>query len=263
MGIEKVSASLFLSRIPIVTPELTAFEKAYYNYQNELQQRLMWTFPHYYYFKKSSLAEKNYVDRQKFPLGKQDGVWYPKGVPDVRHNRERRTKQEVNLNENEDHGEFAGEKKNMAPITPNSRETEADRAQDLKSLERQLSKTLYMVVQDKLGWKLPTFGYKLGQEEPLHSYAEAGIRSQSASDVNLYTVSKSPVHVLKYNDKQQLTQDEPASKEYVIKSHIVAGEFLLAKTAGFKDYLWLTKQELKQYLPAPYFEEIEFLLADY
>ncbi|PAK97860.1 hypothetical protein B8W96_12420, partial [Lentilactobacillus parakefiri] len=66
-------------------------------YQSELERRLMWTFPSYFYFKKGTLTERRFQSAQKGVISKQPGVWFPKGVPDVKHNRERSQKQEIML----------------------------------------------------------------------------------------------------------------------------------------------------------------------
>ena len=34
------------------------------------------------------------LPEQKKPISKQPGVWYPQGIPDIRHGRERSTKQD-------------------------------------------------------------------------------------------------------------------------------------------------------------------------
>ena len=70
-----VKAGLVLSRVPIVTPELNALENKYYQYQAELERRLMWTFPSYFYFKKGTLAERRFQSVQKGVISKQPGVW--------------------------------------------------------------------------------------------------------------------------------------------------------------------------------------------
>lgn len=282
--LDSISSSLFLSRIPLVTPNLTEFEKLYYHYQDELQRRLMWTFPHYFYFKKSSLAERKFLQRQKWPTSKQPGVFYAKGVPDILHNRERRSKQEINLTEEQTELEKLasggassgassgnGEDDVSRPIKPNSRVTESDKQNNLKSLERQLDRTLYLIVQDKVtgNWKFPSFQYeKTVNKVPLHNYAETKIQEISGKDMNLFTVTNTPIHVLRYDAQnsiisQEQQQSEVKAREYIIKSHILAGGFQLAKDAPYKDYLWLNNEELKNYLSTDYFNQVEFLLAEY
>lgn len=158
--VRSVKAGLILSRIPIVTQDLTTLEKQYYEYQSELERRLMWTFPQFFYFRKGTLAEKRFLAAQKGPVSRQPGVWFPKGVPDVRHNRERRTKQDIKLPKSTggDAGDGAAQVDDISrPIVPNSRITEADQNNDTSSLERKLSSTLYLLVKNTTGkWMFPS-----------------------------------------------------------------------------------------------------------
>ncbi|CCC66635.1 hypothetical protein NCAS_0A00750 [Naumovozyma castellii] len=265
-----IRAGLILSRTPIIAPELTKLESQYYAYQSELEKRLMWTFPAYYYFKRGSLASHRFIKAQKWPVSKAPGVWYPRGVPDIRHGRERRLKQEVVLpKEKKDVTESTGSTGGSEsvtdltdasrPIVPNSRITEADKLNDLKSLERQLSRTLYLLVQDKsLGkWIFPSFDVVKDTTEevkPLHEVAEDGLRSLVGPNINTWTVSGTPASVLK---------QENDVYEFLIKSHILAGNLELTKKGleQIGEYAWLTRDEIKEHVETSYFENVEFLLA--
>ncbi|GMM38020.1 mitochondrial 54S ribosomal protein YmL17/YmL30 [Saccharomycopsis crataegensis] len=269
--IDSISSSLFLSRVPIVTPTLGEFEKQYYKYQDELQRRLMWSFPYYYYFKKSSLAEAAFFKNQKWPISKEEGVFYPKGTPNIKHLRERSEKQVINVKEEEDeNSKFKKESDVVKPIVPNSRITDADVKKDLKSLERKLDSTLYLIVQDKKSseWKFPSFKYNAEERiSALDEYATENIQNISQKDFNMFTVTNTPIHVVKYDSSNKVVNNAStnvASKEYIIKSHILAGDFVLnQKESQFKDYLWLSGEELPEYLSKDYYKQVEFLLADY
>lgn len=267
-----IASSVLLSRIPVVTPTLSQFEEQYYHYQDELSRRLMWTFPYYTYFKRSSLQEMRYLKSQKWPVSKQDGVFYPRGVPDVRHNRERRAKQEVDLGYQQEVEEsnIASEESTVTNVAMNSRTTKADLENDLKSLERSLDKTLYLVVKDKENqWKLPSFQYpqdSLSGKSPLHEFAKQNVQDISKNDICTFSVTNKPIHVLKYKGNAlSAAEQSPDIKEYITKSHILAGDFVLdsKKTSSFTDYLWLTNEELPEYLSKEYFQEIRDLLSEY
>ena len=62
---ETIRAALILARSPIVVPALTKFESQYIKYKYELEKRLMWTFPAYYYFKKGTMSEYKFQVAQK------------------------------------------------------------------------------------------------------------------------------------------------------------------------------------------------------
>lgn len=241
-------AGLILSRIPIVTPELSEFEKAYYHYQDELERRLMWTFPQYFYFKKGTLSERKFTAAQKGPVTRQPGVWYPRGLPDIKFNRERRHKQEIVIPREKSAED--GEDSLSRPIVANSRITEADTKNDIRALTRKLDRTLYLLVEQNSQWKFPTFA--LEAKEPLHDAAERGLREVGGVNMKTWTVSNTPAAVIK---------DETAGKEFFIKSHIIHGTFNLANAHGVTDYAWLTKSEISEKVNDKYYNELEPLLA--
>ncbi|CDO92784.1 unnamed protein product [Kluyveromyces dobzhanskii CBS 2104] len=249
-----INAGLVLSRIPIITPELNALESKYYQYQTELERRLMWTFPSYFYFKKGTLAERRFQSVQKGVISKQPGVWFPQGVPDVKHNRERSKKQEVVLPT--DSSEGSNKSDVSRPIVPNSRTTKADESNDITSLERRLDRTLHLLVKDVNGkWILPSFPVNTEStdgKKGLHETAETGLRTIGGEDINTWTVSNVPVGVVQHEKDLQ----------FLIKSHIVAGEFKLQDKKSVTEFAWLTKDEIKEKVDEKYYNSIQYLLAE-
>lgn len=244
-----IRANLILSRIPLVVPEQTKMEKQYHEYQNQLERRLMWTFPAYHYFKKGTLSEHKFLSVQNKPISKVPGVWYPKGIPDIQHGRERSKAQEVILPTSE-----TGEGTNLTrPVEKNSIVTPADESGDTASLERRLRNTLYLLVNyKKTGWNFPKFEIKDGAS--LDVIAENGLRNIGGENINTWTISKKPAGVVKNKD---------GSCDFFIKSHILAGKFDIAKEAKneIKEYAWLTKEEIQEKLNKDYFNETEYLLS--
>lgn len=248
-----ISACLLLSRAPLVTPELSKLESQYYEYQTELKKRLMWTFPHYFYFRRGTIAERRFLVAQKGPISNQPGVWFPKGVPDVKHNRERSQKQEISLPRENNEGSQGAQKRSdiSRPIVPNSRITEADTKGDVSSLERQLHRTLYLVLKSKKGsWNFPSFPV---ENKPLHISAEEGLRLLGGENIKTWTVSNTPAAALEKTN---------GGNEFFIKSHILAGEFQLQEKERFIEYAWLTKEEIKDRVDSVYFSDTEYLLAE-
>lgn len=254
---------------------MTDFEKAYYNYQDELERRLMWTFPAYFYYKRGTLSERKFVAAQKGPVTRQPGVWYSRGVPDLKFNRERRYKQEIVIPRETAEGAadedgLIGEDSVLRPIVGNPRITEADTNGDVKALTRRLDRTLYLLVNGggdnkQNNWKFPTSGLKV--KEPLHEAAERGLRELGGPNMHTWTVSNTPCAVLRYGDKEQQTlllqeesYDQTKSREYIIKSHIIHGKFV--PSSGNIDFAWLTKDEIKEKVSSDYWSEVEVLLAD-
>lgn len=210
-----VKAGLVLSRVPIVTPELNALENKYYQYQAELERRLMWTFPSYFYFKKGTLAERRFQSVQKGVISKQPGVWFPKGVPDVRHNRERSQKQDIMLPREASEGSNKSDV--SRPIVPNSRTTKADENNDITSLDRKLDRTLHLLVKDDKGsWVLPSFPVDIeAKEGKKASLFLSTFTSLFASDYSFYIHRFS---FLKELIPLSKAKDEGLVKDRVIKS---------------------------------------------
>ncbi|SMN19745.1 similar to Saccharomyces cerevisiae YNL252C MRPL17 Mitochondrial ribosomal protein of the large subunit [Maudiozyma saulgeensis] len=244
-----IRANLILSRIPLVVPEQTKMEKQYHEYQNEIERRLMWTFPAYHYFKKGTLSEHKFLSVQKKPTIKNPDVWYPKGVPDIQHGRERSKAQEVILPQSE-----KGEGTNITrPVEKNPIITAADEAGDISSLERRLRNTLYLLVKyKKSGWDFPKFGVK--DSSPLGVVAEDGLRMIGGDNISTWTVSQKPAAVIKSND---------GSYDFFIKSHILAGKFDITKDSktDIAEYAWLTRKEIEEKLSKEYFQETQHLLT--
>lgn len=270
---------MILSRTPIVTPDVPEFESAFYNYQEELERRLMWTFPKWYYFKKGTVAEREFTEAQKYPVPFHRGVWFPKGSPDLKHGRDRRFKQDVVLPkkhfETEENKQVAAEQDETIddfddigrPIKPHSRITAADEQNDQSSLERKLPRTLYLVVRDSKSnaWRFPSFDAQPTEGKGLHQIAEDGLRTLGGDKINTWSVSNSPAAVVKYASNGVVSNDSDPqlTREFFMKSHIIAGKFDLQKACNdINDYKWLVKEEIEQLVDAAYFNKISSLLSD-
>lgn len=228
-------AGLVLSRVPVVTPEPPTFLKKYYEYMSELEKRLMWTFPAYFYFKRGTLAQHRFNDLQRGPVPRHAGVWYPRGIPDVHHDRERRFKQNVVLPRGE---------RDQA-ITPQPRVTE-DLDKNPQTLARKLDKTLFLLIcTDGKEWRFPSFEVQESNES-LHEAAERGLRELGGENINTWTVSNTPAAVLR----------DKGIPEFLIKSHVLHGKF--APHSG--DFRWLSKDEIKNSVSPEYYAKVESLL---
>lgn len=278
-----IKSSLILSRTPIVTKDISEFEKLFYNYQEELERRLMWTFPKWFYFKKGTVAEREFTQAQKYPIPPARGVWFPNGVPDIKHGRDRRFKQEVILPKKHVELEESNSASNSSdataaelndldnvgrPIKQNPRITKFDELNDQTSLERKLPRTLYLLVKESTGnWKFPSFNVESSNEDNgLHKIAEDGLRLIGGDKINTWTVSNSPAAVIKYDSTGKIVDnnnDQNLTREFLIKSHIIAGKFDLQKSnKSITDYKWLVKEEIKELVDKSYYSKIEHLLND-
>ncbi|ODV81618.1 uncharacterized protein CANTADRAFT_24496 [Suhomyces tanzawaensis NRRL Y-17324] len=260
-----VSSTLILSRNPVITADVPKFEAQYYKYQNELWRRLMWTFPKWFYFREGTLAEQRFRQLNKDPVADNPNIEFPRGRPQIRHKRDRRFKQELKLPktykeadelepaELEQAQDTITEDDLARKIVPNSRTTKADQENDLTSLERKLSRTLYLTIQNGSTWILPNFPEPSSEQvTALHTLAEEGLYKIGGEKINYFNVSNTPCHV--YNNSKD------NKKEYFIKSHILSGDFQ-PQDKSMK-FLWLTKEELKTHLDKEYYQDIEHLLSE-
>lgn len=254
-----ISSTLLLSRQPVITADLPEFENQFYRYQNELWKRLMWTFPKWFYYREGTLSEQKYRDLNKNPIFNNPNLEFPRGRPEIRHQRDRRFKQEINLPKTYKEGKEAEEDEfEAAPaddlsrkVVPNSRITEADKNGDLTSLERKLSRTLYLTINTNDKWILPNFSEQTSEKlKPLHKLAEEGLFKIGGNKINYFNVSNKPCHLYNNTDK----------KEFFIKSYILSGKFEPQESS--MKYMWLTKDELSSYLNEDYYKNIKHLLND-
>ncbi|ODV86048.1 hypothetical protein CANARDRAFT_175780 [[Candida] arabinofermentans NRRL YB-2248] len=276
--LSSIHAGLILSRTPLVSPELSEFEQKFYHYQEELERRLMWTFPRWYYFKKGTVAEREFAKIQKYPIPKHRGVWFPKGVPDIKHGRDRRFKEEIVLpkrliesdeiettQDSTNSTELESESKSedlddvSRPIKPQPRFTKADELNDQTSLERKLSRTLYLLVKQNNTWKFPAFQLQ-DESKPLHQVVQDGVKLIGGNRINTWVVSNTPTAVLKYSQNKLIDNanesDTNITREYLMKSHIVAGKFELNQSEGCQEYKWLVKEEIEELVDDDYYKKI-------
>lgn len=182
----RIRASVLLSRPPLLTRDLTPFEKAYFLYQKRLNERLALPFSRYFYYQKGTpgdvewkrkikerttpardIGRYNAYDRE---AGWNDEVLVGERVGEPEEMvealvRDAEVEVEVKDGEEEDGGQ---EVKKESVVKPMPRVTEADRVGDKRSLDRLLQRTLYLVVRRGEGrWWFPSDA--LVGKESLHT----------------------------------------------------------------------------------------------
>ena len=187
----RLLASSVLSRPPLLTRELTPFEKAFYLYQKRLNERLALPFTQYFYFKKGTPANVEWKRKQKVrkaaarDIGIYEGygseAWNDevlvgdqtaepanmvealvrdaegKDIVDAKPVGDAETGgQEVSGNEKEGEGVRKEIGQQVAVERPMPRMTEADRTNDSRSLSRKMDRCLYLLIKNKDGkWRFP------------------------------------------------------------------------------------------------------------
>jgi large subunit ribosomal protein L46 len=194
-----VNAGLVLSRPPQITRDLHPFEAAFFLYQRRLNERLALPFTRYFYFKKKTPADLEWKRKIKQRLTPARDIGRYKGYGEEAWNDEvlvgakesefeyqvekiledaEQTAPEAEEGQSAE-GETAksattasaagqGKKVEHEAIEkPMPRITEADLKGDVKSLNRLLPRTLYLLVKDREGsWMFPQD--KVGGRETLH-----------------------------------------------------------------------------------------------
>ena len=187
----RLLASTVLSRPPLLTRELMSFEKAFYLYQKRLNERLSLPFTRYFYFKKGTPADIEWKRKQRARKTAARDIGVYSGYGDEAWNDEvlvgdntsepnsqvdalirdaegkdivdAKPVGDAEADGREIQGRMAageGVSKEMgsksAVDRPQSRLTGADRTGDLRSLNRKLDRSLYLLVQKPDGkWRFP------------------------------------------------------------------------------------------------------------
>lgn len=156
----QIHAAVILSRPPILTRELTPFEKAYFLYQRRLNERLALPFTRYFYYQRGSPGDvdwKRKIKERQTPA-RDIGVYnaYSKEAWNdelLLGAKESEPEEQIEALvrdaqvETKEGEENRGMKKEEVVEKPMPRVTAADEARDKKSLNRALTRTLYLVVK--------------------------------------------------------------------------------------------------------------------
>lgn len=191
----QIQAAVILSRAPTLTRDLTPFEKAYFLYQRRLNERLALPFTRYFYYQRGSPGEvewKRKIKERQTPA-RDIGVYnaYAKNAWNdelLVGARESEPEEQIEALvrdaqvEKKEGEENEGLVKKVDEIEkPMKRVTEADEVGDLKSLNRALTRTLYLVVKggkegkDGGRWGFPSS--VLVGKESLHTVCLKKIRN--------------------------------------------------------------------------------------
>ena len=163
-----INAGVVLSRAPQITRDLEPFEKAFYLYQKRLNERLALPFTKYFYFKRGTPADEDWkkkIQERRTPardIGKYNAydkdAWNDELLVGAKESEpEHQVEMLVQDAESTANATSQDTSKKEEIPRPFSRITEADKKGDHKSLDRLLSRTLYLLVQSKEGrWHFPS-----------------------------------------------------------------------------------------------------------
>ena len=162
-----IKAGIVLSRPPLITPDPHPFETAYYLYQRRLNERLVLPFTQYFYYRRNTPAFEHWRKhrRERGGVAARDIGNYNAYTPESWNDevlvgdetgRPERIVENL-ITEEGRQVEFTG--RGDSKFAGLRRSTEADEKGDLRSLERRLQRTLYLLVKTKGeqgGWRFPS-----------------------------------------------------------------------------------------------------------
>ncbi|KAI9824506.1 MAG: hypothetical protein M1819_000861 [Sarea resinae] len=276
----QIKAGVVLSRPPVITRDLTSFEKAYFLYQRRLNERLALPFTRYFYFKKDTPADlewKRKMKERQTPA-RDIGVYNPYSVDGWNdellvgaQESEPEHQAEALLKDAEVPGVGSGEmgEANREQVErPMPRVTEADKKNDLRSMDRMLQRSLYLLVKSKQGkWTFPNA--QLIGKENLHQAAERILVQTGGVNMNTWVVGHAPIghYNLRFPKPIASTAkpgvEEHGAKTFFMKARIMAGQANLKENKfGLVDYKWLAKEEIEKVVSQRYWSAVRNMLTE-
>ncbi|KAF2001628.1 50S ribosomal subunit L30 [Amniculicola lignicola CBS 123094] len=149
---------------------------------------------------------------------------------------------------------------------PMPRITEADEKGDLKSLNRALQRTLYLLVKDREGrWMFPQD--KIIGKENLHLAAERILVQSSGLNMNTWIVGNVPIGHHEHNflpgAAKPVDSTDIGYKTFFMKARIMAGQANLTDNKlGLADFKWLSREEMEKVVEKKYWHSIKNMLAE-
>ncbi|KAL9016504.1 MAG: hypothetical protein Q9185_006162 [Variospora sp. 1 TL-2023] len=281
----RVQASVLLSRPPLLTRDLTPFEKAYFLYQRRLNERLALPFSRYFYYQKGTPGDVDWKRKMKerqtpardigrYNAYSREAGWNDELLVGARESEPveqvEALLKDAEVEVQKEEGEEGSQVVKEAVAKPLPRVTEADRVGDRRSLDRLLQRTLYLVVRRRDGrWWFPSDG--LVGKESLHTAAERILIQAGGLNMNTWIVGNIPLgHFVRNYLKPRVEKDEDTSpdqirgtKYFFMKGRIMAGQANLKDNKkGLTDFQWLAKDELQKILWPQDWSAVKNILAE-
>ncbi|KAF3915398.1 hypothetical protein AA313_de0208137 [Arthrobotrys entomopaga] len=272
----QLAAATVVSRPPLLTRDLSEFEKQFFFYQKRLDKRIVKPFTRNFYFKEGTLAYDEWREKRK-KMQVYD-AWSANAWRDeLRVGEQPMDDEEMDYDSlvkytvsgedisASDTEEEIAAKRVMAKPLP--RETEADLKNDVKSLNRKLSRTLYLLVKrgdrEENSWKFPQANI-IGREN-LRQCAEGILTKSCGPNMNYWMVGNAPIGHYAY-DFAEVRKGEDheyiGKKVFFMKARIFAGRpNLMGNKAKITDFQWLAKEEIEAVVEPDYWKAIKRILV--
>ncbi|KAI8602663.1 39S mitochondrial ribosomal protein L46-domain-containing protein [Dissophora ornata] len=263
----RIVAGAVVSRQPLILRDLSPFEKEYFLYQKNLERDNAAPFGAEFYFKKGSVAERNWK-QQEAERSANSSSTSSKSSASKSSSASAST---AGSTEGEAAEEESTEEDRVAAMEAkiefNERITEADRTNDVRSLERALQRTLYLIVKkprEQHAWQFPQGGVRVC--ENLQEAAGRELQEECGGNMDLWFVGRVPIGHYNYSlPKNFVTESSVAAKGtkvFFMKAHIFAGQ-VQVDNKEIVDFAWVTKQEMKDYVSKDYYAVIKDMLSDF
>uniref|UniRef100_K3WJA9 Nudix hydrolase domain-containing protein n=1 Tax=Globisporangium ultimum (strain ATCC 200006 / CBS 805.95 / DAOM BR144) TaxID=431595 RepID=K3WJA9_GLOUD len=162
-------------------------------------------------------------------------------------------------NEEQDPEELIGAGFQFAP-----RETEDDATNNRKSLNRALKGRVFLIVKNTAkDAKFPWF-FPLGEaqsEEKMRDAAVRHVAENVGEDLEVTPVGFAPIGYVKYEHPEGHNSEFDGTKVFFYKSQFLTGDVAL-NAAKAEDYLWVTRDELAEYLDADVAEYVKKIVPN-
>ncbi|KAF9937346.1 54S ribosomal protein L17 mitochondrial [Modicella reniformis] len=278
----RIVAGAVVSRQPLILRDLTSFENEYFLYQKNLERGTAAPFAAEFYFKKGSVAERrwkqqeaqraaNSLSSSRTTTTTTSSSSSPSSssssASSGTSNSSAGTLKGVDTADNE----FTEEENHAAALEAkidfNDRITDADRKNDVSSLERALQRTLYLIVKksrDQHAWQFPQGGVRVC--ENLQEAAGRELQEECGKNMDLWYVGRAPIGHYNYSHPKDYQKGSSAivtgTKVFFMKAHIFAGQ-VQVDNMEIVDFAWVTKQEMKDYVSPEYYEAVKDMLSDF
>ncbi|KFU94467.1 hypothetical protein M959_09755, partial [Chaetura pelagica] len=143
------------------------------------------------------------------------------------------------------------------------RVTDADKKNNRMSLDRRLDSNLMLLVKQKIGnqelWLLPQVEWQPG--ETLRGTAERALATVLGDHIQAKILGNAPHGIYKYKFPKAIrTEHNVGAKVFFFKAFLQSSDWSQAELK--KDYLWVTKDELGDYLKSEYLKKVNRFLLD-
>ncbi|XP_068128564.1 large ribosomal subunit protein mL46 [Hyperolius riggenbachi] len=141
--------------------------------------------------------------------------------------------------------------------------TEADDKNNRSSLNRKLQNTLVLLVKEKFGdediWLFPQLAWQAG--ETMKQTAERALSTLSGNQIEAIFLGNAPCGFYKYKFPKTIrTEDQVGAKVFFFKAILRSQDLQTSKGNG--EYVWVSRDELKDYLKPAYLSAVQEFVVE-